>query len=151
MTWPGAPNSPAACSTVGRKEIVQIVLDLPSSASPATGSELMAITDALERLGQLPNPLADPRIHLFLQEDVPGRNSGIPRPPETTPGPAPVRSQPPTTKWYPDSVGGPSRKFEANIPEYLVQRIRRGLRLIQHRIYLIDGCLAETGLAIRPA
>ncbi|GGS90360.1 hypothetical protein GCM10010206_61420 [Streptomyces cinerochromogenes] len=32
----------------------------------------------------------------------------------------------------------------------LVQRIRRGLRHIQYRSELIDGCLAETGLAIRP-
>jgi transposase len=36
-------------------------------------------------------------------------------------------------------------------PEHLVQRIRRGLRHIQYRSDLIDGCLAETGLAIRPA
>ncbi|GAA3160699.1 hypothetical protein GCM10010486_28540 [Nonomuraea roseoviolacea subsp. carminata] len=35
-------------------------------------------------------------------------------------------------------------------PEHLVQRIRRGLRHIQYRSELIDGCLAETGLAIRP-
>lgn len=31
-------------------------------------------------------------------------------------------------------------------PEHLVQRIRRGLRHIQYRSDLIDGCLAETGL-----
>jgi transposase len=31
-------------------------------------------------------------------------------------------------------------------PEHLVQRIRRGLRHIQYRSELIDGCLAETGL-----
>jgi len=36
-------------------------------------------------------------------------------------------------------------------PEHLVQRIRRGLRHIQYRTHLIDGFLAETGLAIRPA
>ncbi|MFF8036102.1 transposase [Streptomyces sp. NPDC016626] len=36
-------------------------------------------------------------------------------------------------------------------PEHLVQRIRRGLRHIQYRSHLIDGCLAETGLTIRPA
>ncbi|MFV2117166.1 IS630 family transposase, partial [Streptomyces sp. Act-28] len=30
-------------------------------------------------------------------------------------------------------------------------RIRRGLRHIQYRSHLIDGCLAETGLTIRPA
>ncbi|MGW0623135.1 IS630 family transposase [Streptomyces sp. NPDC002765] len=35
-------------------------------------------------------------------------------------------------------------------PEHLVQRIRRGLRHIQYRSELIDGCLAETGLTIRP-
>ncbi|WDN57597.1 transposase (plasmid) [Streptomyces clavuligerus] len=34
-------------------------------------------------------------------------------------------------------------------PEHLVQRIRRGLRHIQYRSDLIDGCLAETGLTIR--
>ncbi len=36
-------------------------------------------------------------------------------------------------------------------PEHLVQRIRRGLRHIQYRSDLIDGCLAETGLTIKPA
>ncbi|MBT2395722.1 transposase [Streptomyces sp. ISL-100] len=36
-------------------------------------------------------------------------------------------------------------------PEHLVQRIRRGLRHIQYRSHLIGGCLAETGLTIRPA
>jgi transposase len=36
-------------------------------------------------------------------------------------------------------------------PEHLIQRIRRGLRHIQYRSALIDGCLAETGLTIRPA
>ncbi|MFF0541160.1 transposase [Streptomyces coelicoflavus] len=35
-------------------------------------------------------------------------------------------------------------------PEHLVQRIRRGLRHIQYRSDLIDGCLAETSLTIRP-
>jgi transposase len=35
-------------------------------------------------------------------------------------------------------------------PERLVRRIRRGLRHIQYRSDLIDGCLAETGLTIRP-
>ena len=34
-------------------------------------------------------------------------------------------------------------------PEHLVQRIRRGLRHIQYRSELMDGCLAETGLTIR--
>ncbi|MER7927415.1 transposase [Streptomyces sp. NPDC096057] len=37
-----------------------------------------------------------------------------------------------------------------NAPGHLVQRIRRGLRHIQYRSELIDGCLAETGLTIRP-
>jgi transposase len=36
-------------------------------------------------------------------------------------------------------------------PVHLDQRIRRGLRLIQYRSHLIDGCLAETGLPIGPA
>ncbi|MFI6209983.1 transposase [Streptomyces sp. NPDC051041] len=36
-------------------------------------------------------------------------------------------------------------------PEHLIQRIRHGLRHIQYRSHLIDGCLAETGLIIRPA
>jgi transposase len=33
-------------------------------------------------------------------------------------------------------------------PEHPIQRIRRGLRHIQHRSDLIDGCLAETGVTI---
>ncbi|MFJ3279471.1 transposase [Streptomyces halstedii] len=36
-------------------------------------------------------------------------------------------------------------------PEHLVQTVRRGLRHIQYRSHLIDGCLTETGLTIRPA
>ncbi|WP_405965355.1 transposase [Streptomyces sp. NBC_00723] len=36
-------------------------------------------------------------------------------------------------------------------PNTLDQRIRRGLRLIQYRSHLMDGCLDETGLAIGPA
>ncbi|WP_442818399.1 IS630 family transposase [Streptomyces sp. NBC_01237] len=35
-------------------------------------------------------------------------------------------------------------------PEHLVQTIRHGLRHIQYRSNLIDGCLTETGLTIRP-
>ncbi|MER5666717.1 IS630 family transposase [Streptomyces mirabilis] len=35
-------------------------------------------------------------------------------------------------------------------PEHLTQRIRRGLRHIQYRGDLIDSCLTETGLIIRP-
>ncbi|WP_256260299.1 transposase [Streptomyces atratus] len=35
-------------------------------------------------------------------------------------------------------------------PEHLVQTVRRGLRHIQYRSHLIDGCLTETGLTIRP-
>ncbi|MFG2216768.1 transposase [Streptomyces sp. NPDC048685] len=38
----------------------------------------------------------------------------------------------------------------SSTPEHLVQRIRRGLRHIQYRSHLIDGCLAETGLTISP-
>ncbi|MFH9863887.1 hypothetical protein [Streptomyces sp. NPDC017202] len=33
--------------------------------------------------------------------------------PRRHPGTQPARSQPPTTKWAPDSLGGPSRKIEA--------------------------------------
>jgi transposase len=36
-------------------------------------------------------------------------------------------------------------------PEHLVQRIRHGLRYWMCRSHLIDGCLAATGLTIRPA
>lgn len=36
-------------------------------------------------------------------------------------------------------------------PEHLDQRIRRGLRHIQYRSHLIDGCLTEHGLTIQPA
>ncbi|MFE3831021.1 transposase [Streptomyces sp. NPDC059092] len=36
-------------------------------------------------------------------------------------------------------------------PEHLIQRIRHGLRRIQYRSYLIDGCLTKTGPSIRPA
>ncbi|MCX4966904.1 transposase [Streptomyces sp. NBC_00654] len=35
-------------------------------------------------------------------------------------------------------------------PEHLVQTARRGLRHIQYRSHLMDGCLTETGLTIRP-
>ncbi|MFC9620552.1 transposase [Streptomyces sp. NPDC056930] len=35
-------------------------------------------------------------------------------------------------------------------PEHFVQTIRRGLRHIQYRSHLIDGCLTETGLTISP-
>jgi hypothetical protein len=48
----------------------------------------------------------------------------------------------------------PATRLVSNVafstPEHLVQRIRRGLRHIQYRSDLIDGCLAETGLTIRP-
>lgn len=50
--------------------------------------------------------------------------------------------------------GGPADQILADAgitPEHLIQRIRRGLRHIQYRSDLIDGCLAETGLTIRPA
>lgn len=36
-------------------------------------------------------------------------------------------------------------------PEHLVRTVRRGLRHIQYRSHLIDGCLTGTGLTIRPA
>ncbi|WP_443064351.1 IS630 family transposase [Streptomyces sp. NBC_00525] len=36
-------------------------------------------------------------------------------------------------------------------PEHLVQTVRHGLRHIPYRSHLIDGCLTETGLTIRPA
>ncbi|WP_107408256.1 transposase [Streptomyces atratus] len=35
-------------------------------------------------------------------------------------------------------------------PEHLMQRIRSGLRHIQYRSNLIDGCLTETGLTVNP-
>ncbi|WLQ38292.1 transposase [Streptomyces castrisilvae] len=35
-------------------------------------------------------------------------------------------------------------------PEHLAQTVRRGLRHIQYRSHLLDGCLTETGLTIRP-
>ncbi|MET8586395.1 transposase [Streptomyces collinus] len=46
--------------------------------------------------------------------------------------------------------GGWLSNVAFSTPEHLVQRIRRGLRHIQYRSELIDGCLAETGLTIRP-
>ncbi|AZS89599.1 IS630 family transposase [Streptomyces griseoviridis] len=36
-------------------------------------------------------------------------------------------------------------------PEHLICTVRSGLRHIQYRSHLIDGCLTETGLTIRPA
>ncbi|MEU4970700.1 transposase [Streptomyces smyrnaeus] len=41
-------------------------------------------------------------------------------------------------------------KVAFTTPEHLIQRIGRGLRHIQYRPRLIDGCLAETGLTINP-
>jgi transposase len=47
----------------------------------------------------------------------------------------------------------PRRGWLSNVafspPEHLIQRIRRGLRHIQYRSDLTDGCLAETDLCIR--
>ncbi|MFB9681703.1 transposase [Streptosporangium vulgare] len=47
------------------------------------------------------------------------------------------------------------RGFLSNIaftsPEHLIRTIRQGLRTIQYRSDLIDGCLAGTGLALTPA
>ncbi len=40
---------------------------------------------------------------------------------------------------------------DLNLVEGVWSLLRRGLRHIQYRSYLIDGCLAETGLTIRPA
>ncbi|MFF5017850.1 IS630 family transposase, partial [Streptomyces sp. NPDC001165] len=36
-------------------------------------------------------------------------------------------------------------------PEHLIQTIRHGLRTIQYRPDLIDGCLAGTGLSLPSA
>jgi transposase len=47
--------------------------------------------------------------------------------------------------------GGRLSNVAFGTPEHLDQRIRRGLRLIQYRSHLTDGCLAETGLTIGPA
>jgi hypothetical protein len=47
--------------------------------------------------------------------------------------------------------GGWLSNVAFSTPEHLDQRIRRGLRLIQYRSHLMDGCLAETGLTIGPA
>jgi hypothetical protein len=48
----------------------------------------------------------------------------------------------------------PRRGFLANVafadPDHLVRTVRRGLRKIQYRPQLIDGCLAETGLITDP-
>ncbi|GAA1357538.1 hypothetical protein GCM10009612_25730 [Streptomyces beijiangensis] len=35
-------------------------------------------------------------------------------------------------------------------PDHLIQTVRRGLRTIQYRSDLIDGCLTGTGLSITP-
>lgn len=35
-------------------------------------------------------------------------------------------------------------------PDHLIQTIRRGLRTIQYRSDLIEGCLAGTGLSLTP-
>ncbi len=35
-------------------------------------------------------------------------------------------------------------------PEHLVQTVRHGLRTIQYRSDLIDGCIAGTGLSLTP-
>jgi len=47
------------------------------------------------------------------------------------------------------------RGFLANIvftsPEHLIRTIRHGLRTIQYRSDLINGCLAGTGLSLTPA
>jgi hypothetical protein len=35
-------------------------------------------------------------------------------------------------------------------PGHLMQRVRRGLRRVQYRSHLTEGCLAGTGLTISP-
>jgi transposase len=35
-------------------------------------------------------------------------------------------------------------------PEHLIRTVRHGLRKIQYRSHLIDGCLAVTGLTLAP-
>jgi hypothetical protein len=35
-------------------------------------------------------------------------------------------------------------------PYHLIRTVRQGLRKIQYRPALLDGCLAETGLTLRP-
>jgi hypothetical protein len=45
------------------------------------------------------------------------------------------------------------RGYTANVavtnPDHLIRTVRRGLRKIQYRQALLDGCLAGTGLAVR--
>ncbi|MFD0884377.1 transposase [Streptosporangium algeriense] len=47
------------------------------------------------------------------------------------------------------------RCFLSNVaftsPEHLISTVRQGLRTIQYRSDLIDGCLAETGLSLTSA
>ena len=43
---------------------------------------------------------------------------------------------------------GPMANTAFTDPDHLIRTLRRGLRHIQHRPRLIDGCLTETGLAI---
>ncbi|ANS70759.1 putative transposase [Streptomyces lincolnensis] len=59
----------------------------------------------------------------------------------------------PRTSACPPQAGAPGREPVGDLqsPEHPDQRIRRGLRLIQYRSHLIDGCLAETGRTIGPA
>ncbi|MGW0846771.1 IS630 family transposase [Streptomyces sp. NPDC002787] len=46
------------------------------------------------------------------------------------------------------------RRYTTNVaftnPDHLIRTVRQGLRKIQYRPALLDGCLAETGLALRP-
>lgn len=47
------------------------------------------------------------------------------------------------------------RRFPSDVaftsPEHLIRIVRQGLRTLQYRSDLIDGCLAGTGLALTPA
>ncbi|MET8050218.1 hypothetical protein ABZU75_21725 [Streptosporangium sp. NPDC005286] len=48
----------------------------------------------------------------------------------------------------------PNRGVPANLAvcglDHLISVIKHGLKKIQYRPYLIDGCPAETGLALKP-
>ncbi|MET9832343.1 hypothetical protein ABZ078_24275 [Streptomyces sp. NPDC006385] len=42
------------------------------------------------------------------------------------------------------------RQRRLHNPDHLIRTVREGLRKLQYRPALLDGCLAETGLALRP-
>lgn len=64
-----------------------------------------------------------------------------PKPGTRRPAALRTRSQPPRRRWSLLRRGRLSN-VAFSTPEYLVQRIRRGLRHIQYRSHLIGGCLA---------